>query len=89
MFLNSLFFIADSSSAVVTPAPPSLLPTEVKVASTPVAAALPSLLPNEDDYRGTTTTTTQSPKKISATAQNIIDSFPLLDFMQSTVLTKL
>ena len=83
------FFIADSSSAVVTPAPPSLLPTEVKVASTPVAAALPSLLPNEDDYRGTTTTTTQSPKKISATAQNIIDSFPLLDFMQSTVLTKL
>ena len=62
--------------------------SEVKVAST-VVTALPSLLPNEDDYRGTTTTTTQSPKKISATAQNVIDSFPLLDFMQSTVLTKL
>ena len=67
--------------------------SEVKVASRPpvAAAALPSLLPNEDDYRGTTTTTTTttSPKKISASAQNIIDSFPLLDFMQSTVLTKL
>ena len=63
--------------------------SEVKVAST-VVTALPSLLPNEDDYRGTTTTTaTTSPKKISASAQNIIDSFPLLDFMQSTVLTKL
>ena len=69
--------------------------SEVKVASRPpvaaTTAALPSLLPNEDDYRGTTTTTTTttSPKKISASAQNIIDSFPLLDFMQSTVLTKL
>ena len=67
--------------------------SEVKVASRPpvAATALPSLLPNEDDYRGTTTTTTTttSPKKISASAQNIIDSFPLLDFMQSTVLTKL
>lgn len=77
----------DSSSAMVATASAA---SEVKVAST-VVTALPSLLPNEDDYRGTTTTTTAttSPKKISASAQNIIDSFPLLDFMQSTVLTKL
>ena len=79
-------FIVDSSSAMVATASAA---SEVKVAST-VVTALPSLLPNEDDYRGTTTTTaTTSPKKISASAQNIIDSFPLLDFMQSTVLTKL
>ena len=42
-----------------------------------------SLLPNEDDYKGPPKTT----KKAANSHQAILDSFPLLDFMQSPVLS--
>jgi hypothetical protein len=40
-----------------------------------------SLLPNEDDFRGPRT------KSRTTAAQTILDSFPLLDFMQSPILS--
>ena len=50
-----------------------------------------SLLPNEDDFKGDCTKNNKPKKKEkkgrSSAAQTIIDSFPLLDFMQSPILS--
>jgi len=48
---------------------------------------LPSLLPNEEDYRGKSTKTASKHETRSQRAQTVLDSFPLLDFMQSPVLS--
>ena len=46
-----------------------------------------SLLPNEEDYRGKSTKTASKHDTRSQRAQAVLDSFPLLDFMQSPVLS--
>ena len=66
---------------VINPPPPEILK--------PTFGA--SLLPNEEDFRGITTVTSKNnvkaTKSRSSAAQTIIDSFPLLDFMQSSILS--
>ena len=47
----------------------------------------PSLLPNEEDYRGKSTKNSSKQGGRSQRAQIVLDSFPLLDFMQSHVLS--
>ena len=55
-----------------------------------------SLLPNEEDFKGTTTTLPQTNRgkteviksKNSSAAQTIINSFPLLDFMNHSKLSE-
>ena len=47
----------------------------------------PSLLPNEEDYRGKSTKNSSKQGGRSQRAQTVLDSFPLLDFMQSHVLS--
>ena len=49
--------------------------------------SLPSLLPNEEDYRGKSTKIPSKHGTRSQRAQTVLDSFPLLDFMQSPVLS--
>merc|ERR1712008_241402 len=47
----------------------------------------PSLLPNEEDYRGKSAKNSSKQGGRSQRAQIVLDSFPLLDFMQSHVLS--
>lgn len=70
-----------NDTPVIHPPPPEILK--------PTFGA--SLLPNEEDFKGITTVTSKNnvkpTKTRSSAAQTIIDSFPLLDFMQSPILS--
>ena len=80
-----IIFFADSLVNSASSVPSAPQPEMLK----PTFGA--SLLPNEEDFKGDSKKITVTKKKEkkgrSSAAQTIIDSFPLLDFMQSPILS--